>query len=70
MTFYLKNSAVRFSDHSINWFKSYFSNCSFQENIDDKCSCIAKIDCEVYAPRIYLTTSIRISETKWIPKKF
>ena len=40
-------SALRFSDRSINWFKSYLSNRSFQVNVQGKYSCIAKIDCGV-----------------------
>ena len=37
-------SALRYSDRSINWFKSYLSNRSFRVNIQGKYSCIAKID--------------------------
>ena len=37
-------SALRFSDHSINWFESYLLNRSFRVNIKNKRSCIAKID--------------------------
>ena len=37
-------SALRFSDHSINWFKSYLSNRRFQVNSKDKYFCIANID--------------------------
>ena len=40
-------SALRFSDHSINWFKFYLSNRSFRVNIKDNYYCIAKIDCGV-----------------------
>ena len=36
--------ALRISDHSLNWSISYVSNGSFQINIKDKYSCIAKID--------------------------
>ena len=42
-----KMYALRFSDRSINWFQSYFSNRSFRENVQGKYSCIAKIDCGV-----------------------
>ena len=37
-------SALRFSDHSINCFKSYLLNRSFRVNIKDTYSCITKID--------------------------
>ena len=37
-------SALRFSDHSINWFESYLLNRSSRVNIKNKCSCIAKTD--------------------------
>ena len=37
-------SALRFSDPSINWFKSYFSSRSFRVNVRGKYSCIVKID--------------------------
>ena len=37
-------SALRFSDHSINCFKSYFLNRRFGVNITDTYSCITKID--------------------------
>ena len=40
-------SAVRFSDHLINWFKSYLPNRSFRVNIKDKSSRVAKSDCGV-----------------------
>ena len=44
----LKNmSTNRFSDLSINWFKSYLSSRSFRVNIKDNYSCIAKINCGV-----------------------
>ena len=42
-----KMSALRFSDYFINWFKLHLLNRSFQANIKDKYSCIAKIDCGV-----------------------
>ena len=37
-------SALRFSDHSINCFKSYLLNRRFGVNITDTYSCITKID--------------------------
>ena len=40
-------SPLTFSDCSINWFQSYFSNKSFRVNVQGKYSCIAKIDCGV-----------------------
>ena len=40
-------SALRFSYGSINWFRSYLSNRSFQVNIKDIYSFITKIDCAV-----------------------
>ena len=42
-----KMSALRFADHSINWFQSYLSNRSFRVNVQGKYSCIAKFDCGV-----------------------
>ena len=39
--------ALRFSNHSITWFKSYFSDKSFRVNIENKYSFIAKRDCGV-----------------------
>ena len=42
-----KMSALRFSDRSINWFQQYLSNRSFHINVQDKYSCIAKVDCMV-----------------------
>ena len=42
-----KMSALRFADHSINWFPSYISNRSFRVNVQGKYSCIAKFDCGV-----------------------
>ena len=48
MTFYLKKiPALRLSHGSINWFKSYLSNRRFRVNVQDKYSCITKIDCGV-----------------------
>ena len=40
-------SALRFSDRSINWFKSYLSNRIFRVNVQGKYSCITKINCGV-----------------------
>ena len=40
-------SALRCSDRSIHWFRSYLSNRSFQVNVQGKYSCIAKIYCGV-----------------------
>ena len=37
-------SAHRFSDRSLNWFKSYLSNKSFQVNVRGKYSFTAKVD--------------------------
>ena len=42
-----KMSALRFFDRSINWFQLFLSNIRFRVNIQDKYSCIAKIDCGV-----------------------
>ena len=42
-----KMSALRFSDRSINWFQQYLKNRSFHINVQDKYSCIAKVDCMV-----------------------
>ena len=42
-----KMSSLRFSDCSINWFQSYFSNRSFRVNVQGRYSCIAKINCGV-----------------------
>ena len=38
-------SALRFSDHSINWFQSYLPNRSFRAIVQGKYSCMAKVVC-------------------------
>ena len=53
-----KMSALRFSDRSKNWFKSYISNRSFRVNVKGKYSCIAKIDCGVSQGSIYVVSTL------------